>query len=255
MCSTHKALSAAAILARVDRGEERLDRRLRFSPDAVLPYSPGTQAHAGEEGMTIAAICEAAMTLSDNTAANLMLGAIGGPAGLTDFLRRHGDDVTRLDRTEPSLNEALPGDPRDTTSPFAMAATLDRLVLGDVLAPASRETLIAWLVAGKTGGARLRAGVPQDWRVGEKTGTGDNGTANDIGLFWPPQRKSPHGNNRFMWRPFPARWRLLQRSGYFRGSPKPVIVTAFLTGSTASREAQSAAIADVARTVVAMLQA
>ncbi len=224
MCSTHKALSAAAILARVDQGEERLDRRVYFDADKVLPYSPGTKAHAGGEGMTLAAICEAAVTLSDNTAANLMLDAIGGPAGLTAYLRGLGDEVTRLDRTEPTLNEALPGDPRDTTSPLAMAATLSRFVLGEALSPASREQLAAWLRAGKTGDARLRAGVPQGWRVGEKTGTNDKGTANDVGVFWPPERK-------------------------------PVIVTAFITGSSATLDAQNAAIADVARAVVLALQA
>lgn len=224
MCSTHKALSAAAVLARVDRGEDRLDRRVRFGAGEVLPYSPGTEAQAGSDGMTLAALCEAAVTLSDNTAANLMLGAIGGPAGLTAFLRGLGDEDTRLDRTEPALNEALPGDPRDTTSPLAMAADLDRLVLGQALSPASRGQLAAWLVACKTGDARLRAGVPPGWRVGDKTGTGERGTANDVGVFWPPGRA-------------------------------PVVVAAFITGSAAPPDAQSAAIADVARAVVLALEA
>ena len=222
MCSTHKALSAAAILARVDKREERLDRRVHFAADEVLSYSPATKAHAGQEGMTLAAICEGAVVLSDNTAANLMLGVIGGPAGLTAYLRAIGDEITRLDRTEPTLNEALPGDPRDTTSPFAMAATLDRLVLGEALSPASRVQLAGWLVAGQTGGARLRAGVPLGWRVGEKTGTNDRGTANDVGVLWPPGRK-------------------------------PVIVTAFITGSTAKPDVRDAAIADVARAVTGLL--
>ncbi len=224
MCSTHKALSAAAVLARVDRGEDRLDRRVRFGAEEVLPYSPGTKAHAGGDGMALAAVCEAAVTLSDNTAANLMLGAIGGPTGLTAFLRGLGDEATRLDRTEPTLNEALPGDPRDTTSPSTMAADLDRLVLGKALSPASHDQLAAWLVACKTGDARLRAGVPPGWRVGDKTGTGERGTANDVGVLWPPGRS-------------------------------PVVVTAFITGSTATPDAQSAAIADVARAVVLALGA
>lgn len=222
MCSTHKALGAAAVLARVDQGDEHLDRRVHFDAEKVLPYSPGTKAHAGAEGMTLAAICEAAVVLSDNTAANLMLDAIGGPAGLTAYLRGLGDDVTRLDRTEPTLNEALPGDPRDTTSPFAMAADLSQFVLGEALTPASREQLTTWLRAGKTGDARLRAGVPQGWRVGEKTGTGDKGTANDAGVLWPPERRA-------------------------------VVVTAFITGSNATLDVQNAAIADVARAVVLAL--
>ena len=224
MCSAHKALSAAAVLARVDRGEDRLDRRVRFGAEEVLPYSPGTKAHAGGDGMALAEVCEAAVALSDNTAANLMLGAVGGPAGLTAFLRGIGDEATRLDRTEPALNEALPGDPRDTTSPLAMAADLDRLVLGEALSPASRGQLAAWLVACKTGDARRRTGVPPGWRVGDKTGTGERGTANDVGVLWPPGRS-------------------------------PVVVTVFITGSTARPDAQSAAIADVARAVVLVLEA
>ena len=224
ICSAHKALSAAAVLARVDRGGDRLDRRMRFGAEEVLPYSPGTKAHAGGDGMTLAALCEAAVTLSDNTAANLMLGAIGGPAGLTAFLRGLGDETTRLDRTEPGLNEALPGDPRDTTSPLAMAADLSRLIFGEALSPASRDQIAAWLIACKTGDARLRAGVPPGWRVGDKTGTGERGTANDVGVLWPPGRS-------------------------------PVVVTAFITGATAMPDAQSAAIADVARAVVLALEA
>ncbi|MFT8247306.1 class A beta-lactamase [Roseomonas sp. BN140053] len=221
MCSTHKAISAAAILARVDGGRERLDRRVRFPAGAVLPYSPATAAHAGQEGMTLAAICEGAVTLSDNTAANLLFDALGGPAGVTEWLRSTGDAVTRLDRTEPGLNEARPGDPRDTTSPFGMAATLQRLVLGEVLSAASRAQLAEWLIAGRTGGTRLRAGVPTGWRVGEKTGTGERGTANDIGILWPPGRR-------------------------------PIVVTAFITGATAPLDGQNAAIAEVARVVAAM---
>lgn len=219
MCSTHKALSAAAVLHRVDRGEERLDRVVHFGAAEVLPYSPATKPHAGADGMTLATICEAAVTLSDNTAANLMFAAVGGPAAVTAFLRATGDEVTRLDRTEPTLNEARPGDPRDTTTPFAMVGSLRRLVLGDALEPASRSHLTDWLVAGRTGSTRLRAGVPADWRVGEKTGTNDIGTANDVGILWPPGRA-------------------------------PLVVAAFVTASTAPLATQDAAIAAVARLIV-----
>lgn len=219
MCSTFKAVAAGAVLAKVDRGEDRVERRVQFAADAVVPYSPATKPHAGGEGMTLAAICEAAVTLSDNTAGNLMLDALGGPAALTAYLRGIGDGVTRLDRTEPTLNEALPGDPRDTTSPAAMAETLRRLVVGDALTPASRERLTGWLVGCKTGDARLRAGVPEGWRVGDKTGTGDRGTTNDVGILWPPGRA-------------------------------PLVVTAYLTGTKASPDAGSAAIAAVARAAV-----
>ena len=222
LCSTYKVLCAAAVLAQIDQGRKQLDQRVRFGAEQIVPYSPVTKAYAGAEGMTIAGLCEAAVTLSDNTAANLMLDVIGGPAGLTAYLRGIGDTVTRLDRTEPTLNEALPGDPRDTTSPLAMAADLNRLVLGDALSPASRGLLATWLVAGKTGDARLRAGIPQGWRVGEKTGTGAHGTANDVGVIWPPGRN-------------------------------PAVVTVFLTGSDATPDIQSAAVADVARAAVLAL--
>ena len=218
LCSTHKALSAAAVLHRVDRGEDRLDRRIHIEAADLISHSPATEAHAGKGGMTLGALCEAAVTLSDNTAANLMFAAVGGPAGVTAFLRAAGDGVTRLDRTEPTLNESRPGDPRDTTTPFAMAATLRALILGSVLRPTSRAQLAAWLVADRTGDTRLRAGVPPGWRVGEKTGTGD-GTANDVGILWPSPGRAP------------------------------LVVTAFVTGSTAPPAAQDAAIAAVAHLV------
>jgi beta-lactamase class A len=219
LCSTFKLLAAAAILSRVDRGEERLERRIRFESADLVENSPLTQARTGGVGMALDEICEAAMVMSDNTAGNLLLGAIGGPAGLTAFARGIGDTVTRLDRNEPTLNEALPGDPRDTTSPAAMAADLRTLVLGrDALKEASRERLTGWLLGNRTGGTRLRAGLPTDWRVGDKTGAGERGTTNDVAVIWPPGRA-------------------------------PIVVTVYLTGSTASPEGRNAAIADVARAV------
>lgn len=189
LCSTFKALAAACVLARVDRAEERLDRRIVYGPGALVPYSPVTEKFAGREGMTLAAICDAAITLSDNTAGNLLLEAIGGPEGLTGWLRETGDTATRLDRIEPDLNEARKGDPRDTTTPDAMLASIGRLVLGDVLTPPSRERLAGWMVANKTGDARLRAGLPKGWRIGDKTGTCGNGTAADVAVVWPPRRE------------------------------------------------------------------
>src|SRR6187399_2891703 len=187
MCSTFKVLAAAAILARVDAGKEQLARRITFDASALVTYSPVSEKHAGGDGMTLAEICDAAVTLSDNTAANLLLAAIGGPPGLTAYVRGLGDEVTRLDRNEPSLNEALPDDPRDTTTPNAMASSLEALILGTAaLSAASREQLTAWLLANKTGDTRLRAGLAKDWRVGDKTGSGARGTANDIAVIWPP---------------------------------------------------------------------
>lgn len=191
MCSTFKTLAVAAVLARVDDGKEQLDRRIRFDAHDVVVNSPVTRDRAGGDGMTLAEICEAAMTVSDNTAGNLLLAALGGPAGLTAYARSLGDNVTRLDRIEPDLNEAMPGDPRDTTCPDAMLSNIRTLVTGNLLSHASRERLVGWLVGNKTGDTRLRAGFPRDWRVGDKTGAGDNGTTNDIGVVWPSPTRPP----------------------------------------------------------------
>jgi beta-lactamase class A len=216
MCSTFKVLAAAAVLARVDRGEERLDRRIVFASERVVANSPQTGKHAGEGGMTLGEICEAALTLSDNTAANLMLENIGGAAQLTRFARALGDGVTRLDRIETDLNEARPGDPRDTTTPAAMAENLRKLVLGNVLSGSSRAQLANWMAANKTGDKRLRAGIPAGWRVADKTGTGGNAQTNDIAVIWPPGRG-------------------------------PVIVTAYYAQSPASSDARDAVVAEVGR--------
>ncbi|WP_342149716.1 class A beta-lactamase [Methylorubrum sp. SB2] len=186
LCSTFKTLAAAAVLARVDDREENLERRIVFERDILVPYSPVTEPRVGGSGMSLSELCEAAVTRSDNTAANLLLRTLGGPAGLTAHLRAFGDRTTRLDRTEPTLNEAAPGDPRDTTSPAAMVRLLAGLTLGSALSQPSRDRLTGWLLANTTGGARLRAGLPPGWRIGEKTGTGENGTTNDVGVIWPP---------------------------------------------------------------------
>ena len=189
MCSSFKLLLAAFVLARVDRHEESLSRRIAYGHEALLPNSPTTEKHVGA-GMAVGELCEAAMTVSDNGAANLLLGLVGGPAALTAWLRSQGDGVTRLDRRETALNEVAPGDPRDTTTPAAMLETMRKLVLGDALSPASRALLTAWLVANKTGDKRLRAGAPQGWKAGDKTGTwtGENNATNDVAILWPPDR-------------------------------------------------------------------
>ncbi|HVE08858.1 MAG TPA: class A beta-lactamase [Paraburkholderia sp.] len=191
MCSTFKLLAAAAVLRRVDDGTERLERRIRFAASEVVVNSPVTKAKAGPDGMTLAEICEAAITYSDNTAGNLLLASIGGPQQLTAFARSLGDKVTRLDRIEPDLNEALPNDPRDTTTPAAMLSNLRTLVTGSPLQAASRDRLIAWLLDNQTGAARLRAGLPREWRVGDKTGAGEHGTTNDVAVLWPSPSHAP----------------------------------------------------------------
>jgi len=180
MCSTFKALAAAAVLARVDRGEDRLD------PRVVFP------------------------------AGNLMLKSIGGPEGLTRFLRGVGDTVSRLDRWETELNEATPGDPRDTTTPNALSATIDKLVLGSALSAGSRDQLAAWLVGNKVGDTKVRAGLPKDWKVGDKTGAGGFGTNNDTGIIWPPGRR-------------------------------PIVFTILTTETKASVEDKNAGMAEIAR--------
>lgn len=189
LCSTFKCLAAALVLARVDHKQENLARRVTYAKDQLVPYSPVTEKHVGETGMTIGELCEAAITRSDNTAANLLLDSFGGPAKLTAYLRSVGDSVTRLDRREPELNDVKPGDPRDTTTPEAMLETLRKVVLGKVLSSSSREQLTAWLVANKTGDKRLRAGVPKDWRVADKTGSGMHSEMNDVAVIWPTGRQ------------------------------------------------------------------
>lgn len=185
-CSTFKALLAGAVLKRVDEGKERLDRRIAYGKDDIIHHSPVTKANLGA-GMTVEGLCAATVTLSDNAAANLLLATLGGPKGLTAMLRAMGDPVTRLDRWETALNSAIPGDPRDTTTPLAMARDIRALVVGDVLSAPSRALLAGWLYDCKTGDDRLRAGLP-GWRVGDKTGTGGDktGTVNDVGIATPP---------------------------------------------------------------------
>lgn len=191
MCSTFKALAAALVLSRVDQGKEKLDRRVVISKQDILPASPVTQTRVGEPGMTVAELCDAAVTRSDNAAANLLLAGFGGPKALTAFFRSLGDDVSRLDRIETELNyHDRPDDIRDTTTAAAMLENLRKLIFTDVLSGPSRSQLAAWLIANKTGDSRLRAGVPKTWLVGDKTGTnGDkHGNANDIAVLWPPDR-------------------------------------------------------------------
>jgi beta-lactamase class A len=219
MCSTFKTLAAAAILARVDAGKEQLARRIAVEQNDILSYAPITKQHVGQD-MTVAELCEAAVTLSDNTAANLLLASLGGPSAITAYARSLGDDVTRLDRIEPELNEATPGDPRDTTTPAAMAKNLKLLATGTVLSAASCDQLVAWLVGCKTGDAKLRAGLPKSWRVGDKTGSGDHGSSNDAAVIWP------------------------------NGEP-PVIVTSYLTETAAPDDKRNAAHAAVGRAVAA----
>jgi beta-lactamase class A len=194
MCSTFKASLAACVLARIDRGEDHLDSPVAFGSGDLLDYAPTAKAALAQAGtsratLSVAAMCEAVVVLSDNACANLLLARIGGPAALTAFWRATGDTVSRLDHTEPLLNRSPPGDPHDTTTPAAMAATLRRFAVGDVLSPASRERFIGWLVACQTGANRLRAGLPRTWRIGDKTGNNGKDAFGDLAIAWPtPER-------------------------------------------------------------------
>lgn len=185
MLSTFKTLAAAYILARSDRGEENLNRRIPIAEADILDYAPVTQRHVGPQGMTLAELCEATITTSDNTAANLMHLSYGGPEALTRYLRSIGDTVSRADRYEPELNEPHATEPMDTTSPSAMSGTLNTLLFGDALRPESSKLLRSWLLHNTTGDKRLRAGAPSSWLIGEKTGTARIG-ANDAGFLHPP---------------------------------------------------------------------
>lgn len=222
LCSTFKLLAAGCVLARVDRGDERLDRRIRFGKDDLVSHSPVAEKRVAAGSMSVAELCHATLTTSDNTAGNLLLASFGGPAGLTAWLRSIGDAVTRLDRIEPVLNEGKPGDPRDTTSPAAMLQTLRTLLLGDVLMPASRRQLTDWLVANTTGDSRLRAGLPKTWRVGDKTGASSNGINNDVAIAWPPGRG-------------------------------PLLVTAYYAETTLPLESSHRVIADVGRIAASLV--
>ncbi len=188
MCSSFKLSLAAATLARAARGEEKLDRLVRYDKSVPIGVSPATAKNV-DRGMIIADLCEAAVIYSDNGAANLLLAAMGGPAALTAFWRALGDATTRLDDNEPKLN--IPDGERNTTTPLAMMTDMKAYLLGDVLPAESRVRLLGWMRANTTGDARLRAGVPGGWQVGDKTGTSaaPYGLASDIGILTPPGRK------------------------------------------------------------------
>ncbi|MBN9163671.1 MAG: class A beta-lactamase [Myxococcales bacterium] len=218
MCSTFKWVLAAAVLTRVDRAQLSLDERVRYGEADLLEYAPVTREHVEEGALTIDALAAASVIVSDNTAANLLLAKIGGPAGFTEFVRGLGDSVTRLDRNEEMLNRNAAGDPRDTTSPRAMVGTMRKVLCGDVLSSASRDRLLSWLRACETGKKRLRGGLPEGWIAGDKTGTGMRGAVNDVAIASPPGRA-------------------------------PILIAAYTSDGNASVEVLSAAHADIGRLV------
>jgi beta-lactamase class A len=209
-------------LKRVDEKQDQLDRFIRYGEKDILEYAPVTKAHLADCGMTLGALCAAAIEQSDNTAGNLLLDAIGGPVGVTNFVRTVGDEMTRLDRKEPELNSAIPGDERDTTTPAAMCADMQRLLLGDVLSESSRHQLEDWLRHNETGALMIRAGVPKTWTVGDKTGRCANGATNDVAIIRPSGRA-------------------------------PILVAIYSIGSTSSADDRAAIIAEAARVIVEFL--
>jgi beta-lactamase class A len=222
MCSTFKFLAAAAVLKRVDEKQDKLEGFVRYDAKDILEYAPVTKQHLKDGGMTLGALCAAAIEQSDNTAGNLLLDAIGGPDGVTKFARSLGDRITRLDRKEPELNSAIPGDERDTTTPGSMLGDMTRLLTDDILSQSSRRQLEDWLQANKTGAAMIRAGVPANWIVGDKTGRGANGAMNDIAIMRPP-------------------------------GLAPILVAIYSVGSTATANDRAAAIAEAAKIVAESL--
>ena len=221
-CSTIKLALAAQVLGEVERGRATPGQAIAFTEADLLDYAPRVRAAfaAGRREMRIDDLCAAIVEVSDNTAANLLLRRFGGPAALTRFIRRCGDRTTRSDRSEPALNTNLPGDPRDTTTPAAMIGLMRVLLLGDLLRPASRARLIGWMEGATTGLHRLRAGIPAGWRVGDKTGNGANGSANDLAIAWPPRRL-------------------------------PIMIASYLSGGTADAATRDAIHAEAARRIVA----
>ena len=188
MCSTFKALAAAAVLARVDQGTEKLDRWIAYGATDMQPYAPVTKASLAKGGMTLGDLCAAAVELSDNTAANMILTNLGGPAAVTRYLRSLGDQITRLDRNEPALNTAMPGTNWDTTTPASMVRLWNHLLLGKALSVSSRQQLRDWLAACQTGAARLPAALSktEHWQIGHKTGSGST-TIGDVAIVQPAE--------------------------------------------------------------------
>ena len=219
--STFKLLACAALLARADAGAVRLDQTVTILARDVVEYSPVTLTQVGRSGMSLAALCAAAMTMSDNTAANLILKVIGGPAGLTRFMRNIGDAFTRLDRYETALNQGTPGDPRDTTTPESMALSLHKLAFGNVLQPASRLQLQTWMLGNQVSENLLRAGLPPGWRVGDRTGAGGFGSRGIAAVLWPPGRY-------------------------------PLVAAIYLTETSAALVQRDAAIAELGRVIAAL---
>lgn len=189
MCSTSKVMVVSALLKKSETNKLIMEERIILNKKDLVTWSPISEKNLAT-GMTLNELSAATLQFSDNTAMNIILRYLGGPSSVTTFARTIGDQTFRQDRTEPELNTALPGDERDTSTPLAMAQSLKKLTLGNVLAEPQRKQLVAWLKGNTTGGASIKAGLPVNWESGDKTGSGDYGTTNDIAVIW-PEKKAP----------------------------------------------------------------
>jgi len=221
MCSTFKLPLAAAMLEGEQEEKWALSDEIAFGGADLLDHAPVVRRNLAAGRMTIEALCRAAVVVSDNAAANLLLARLGGPEALNAALRRWDDRTTRLDRIEPALNQNAPGDSRDTTTPSAMLGLLRTLLFGEPIWHASRVRLANWMAAATTGRDRLRAGFPEGWIAGDKTGSGMNGAHNDVAFALPPD------------------------------GAEPILVASFISGGDADAAARAAVHAEVARIVVA----
>lgn len=221
--STHKALLCGALLSAQDKGKLRLTERTQFDRTALVTYSPVTEKFIAPAEMSWGQLCEAAIAYSDNTAANLLARKLGGPVAVTRFFAELGDKVTRLDRFEPELNSAVPGDMRDTTTPLAVSETLQKLTLGTALTSASRAQLLQWMRDDKVANALLRSVLPTGWSIADKTGAGEYGSRSIISVVWPE-------------------------------NGKPLIIVIYITQTEATLAQSNAAIARIGKAVFATLR-
>jgi len=223
LMSTFKVFACAALLSRSDLGIENLERIVPIRASAIVPWSPVTKKFIDGEGMTLEQLCEATMTMSDNTAANLVLEVIGGPKGFTGFMRLIGDQKTRLDRWEPALNEALPNDQRDTTTPLVALTSLQQIVEGDVLSPSSSDKIKNWMLNNKVSDSLFRLILSNGWRIADRSGAGGNGSRGILAVLWPPKGK-------------------------------PIFTTVYITGSKASMKQRDMAISEIGSVLVQVLE-
>lgn len=221
--STHKALLCGMLLNEQEKGKLRLTERTQFDRAALVTYSPVSEKFVAPADMSWQQLCSAAISYSDNTAANLIAEKLGGPAAVTRFFALLGDKVTRLDRHEPELNSAIPGDVRDTTTPLAVSETLRKLTLGEVLTPASRAQLLQWMHDDKVADALLRSVLPAGWRIADKTGAGEYGSRSIVSVVWPE-------------------------------NGKPLIVSVYVTQTEATLAQSNAAIARIGKAIFAAVR-